>query len=144
MKNQTLLCFDFGKKRIGTAVGQTITATATALETIKVRQGKPDWNRIADLIDEWHPDKLIIGKPLTLDGDRQEMTDLAERFSRQMESRFELPIEMMEEQLTSYEARRHLKSTRNLDPVAARLILESWLNEFVDIEHRQNGNNKEN
>ena len=144
MNNQTLLCFDFGKKRIGAAVGQTITATATALETIKVNQGKPDWDRITELVNEWQPDKVIIGKPLTLNGERQEMTDLAERFSRQIKNRYKLPIEMMEEQLTSYEARRHLKSTRNLDPVAAKLILESWLNEFLDSRHRQNAINKEN
>lgn len=129
MKNQTLLCFDYGKKRIGSAVGQTITATATALETIKVTAGKPDWDNIRRLIDEWHPDKLIVGHPFTLEGERQDMTDAAERFSRQLEGRFKLGVEMVEEQLSSFEARRELKSTRNLDPVAARLILETWLSE---------------
>ena len=144
MNNQTLLCFDYGKKRIGTAVGQTITATATALETIKVINNKPDWDRISHLINEWHPDKLIVGHPLTLEGERQEMTDVAEHFGRQLKNRYGLPVEMMEEQLTSYEARRHLKSTRELDPVAAKLILESWLNEFLDSKHRQTAVNKEN
>jgi putative pre-16S rRNA nuclease len=129
VSNQTLLCFDCGKKRIGTAVGQTVTATATELEIIKSINNKPDWDSITRLIKEWNPDRLIVGKPLQLDGSRQEMTDVAERFSRQLEGRYHIPVEMIEEQLTSYEARRELKSTYDLDAVAARLILETWLSE---------------
>ncbi len=127
--NITLLCFDCGKKRIGAAVGQTITATASELEIIKSINGKPDWESISRLIKEWSPDRLVVGKPLQLDGSRQEMTDIAERFSRQLEGRYHLPVDLIEEQLSSYEARRELKSTRELDAVAARLILETWLSE---------------
>jgi len=144
VNNQTLLCFDYGEKRIGTAVGQTITATATALETVKVINTKPDWENIKRLISEWSPDKLIIGHPFTLDGARQKMTGAAERFSRQLEGRFKIPVELIEEQLSSYEARRELKSTRKLDPVAARIILETWLRENIDNNHRQIADNKEN
>ncbi len=131
MNNQTLLCFDCGKKRIGTAVGQTVTATASELEIIKTINNKPNWESISRLIKEWSPDRLIVGKPLQLDGSRQEMTDIAERFSRQLEGRYKIPVEMMEEQLSSYEARRELKSTRDLDAVAARLILETWFSENI-------------
>jgi len=143
VKNQTLLCFDYGKKRIGLAVGQTITATATALEIIKVVNKKPNWEKIEHLIEEWRPDKLIVGHPFTLDGERQEMTDAAEKFGRQLEGRFKLPVELIEEQLSSYEARRELKSTRDLDAVAARLILETWLRENIDQNHRQTEVNRE-
>jgi len=143
VKNQTLLCFDYGKKRIGSAVGQTITATATALEIIKVVNKKPNWENIEHLIEEWRPDKLIVGHPFTLDGERQEMTDAAEKFGRQLEGRFKLPVELIEEQLSSYEARRELKSTRDLDAVAARLILETWLSENIDQNHRQTEVNRE-
>lgn len=129
MSNQTLLSFDCGKKRIGVAVGQTITATATELEIIKCINDKPNWDDISRLIKEWSPTRLIVGKPLQLDGSRQEMTDIAERFSRQLEGRYHLPVDLIEEQLSSYEARRELKSTRELDAVAARLILETWLRE---------------
>lgn len=129
MSNQTLLCFDFGIKRIGTAVGQTITSTATALEIINAINNKPDWNSITRLINEWGPDLLIVGKPYQLDGSRQEMTDIAERFSRQLQGRYQIKVEMIEEQLSSFEARRELKSTYELDAVAARLILETWLSE---------------
>jgi putative pre-16S rRNA nuclease len=130
--NQTLLSFDCGKKRIGAAVGQTVTATATELEIIKTVNNKPDWDVISRLIKEWSPNRLIVGKPLQLDGARQEMTEIAERFSRQLEGRYHLPVEMIEEQLSSYEARRELKSTYDLDAVAARLILETWLSENID------------
>ncbi len=143
MNNQTLLCFDYGEKRIGSAVGQTITATATALEIIKVVNRKPNWIKIEHLIKEWQPNKLIVGHPFTLEGDRQEMTDAAEKFGRQLEGRFNLPVELIEEQLSSYEARRELKSTRDLDAVAARLILETWLSENIEQNHRQTEVNRE-
>ena len=144
MSEQTLLCFDFGQKRIGAAVGQTITASATALEIIKVNNNKPDWDAISRLVEEWKPGRIIVGHPFQLDGTRQEMTDAAERFSRQLDGRYHLPVELIQEQLSSYEARRELKSSRNLDAVAAKLILESWLNENTKIQHRQTANNQEN
>ncbi len=143
MINQTLLCFDYGKKRIGLAVGQTITGTATALEIIKVINNKPDWVTIQKFIDEWNPDKLIVGHPYTLDDERQEMTGAAEKFSRQLHGRFNLPVELMAEQLSSFAARRELKPTRDLDAVAARLILETWLYENIDQNHRQIETNSE-
>ena len=143
MKNQILLCFDYGKKRIGLAVGQTITGTATALEIINVINTKPDWLAIERFIKEWNPSRLIIGHPYTLEGERQEMTDAAEKFSRQLHGRFNLPVELVEEQLSSFEARRELKSTRELDAVAARLILETWLNENIKQNHRQTEVNRE-
>ena len=143
MKNQTLLCFDYGKKRIGSAIGQTVTATATALQIIKVVNRKPNWEKIEYLIEEWRPDKLIVGHPLTLEGGRQKMTDAAEKFGRQLNGRFKLPVEFIEEQLSSYEARRELKSTYDLDSVAARLILETWLRDNILENHRQNDINRE-
>ena len=112
MNNKTLLCFDYGEKRIGVAVGQTVTSTATALETIIVRNKKPDWGAIGKLISEWKPDKFVVGHPFTLDGARQKMTELAEKFSRQLQHRYNTPVDLVNEQLSSYEARRELKSTR--------------------------------
>lgn len=137
MKPQTLLCFDYGTKRIGTAVGQTLTATATALKTIHTYQNKPNWKEIRCLIDEWSPDKLIVGHPLTLGGERQEMTSAAERFGRQLQGRFQIAVEMMAEQLSSFVARQELKSSYNVDPTAARLILESWLQEHCQMDRQQ-------
>ena len=143
MYNKTLLCFDYGEKRIGVAVGQTVTSTATALQTVLVINKKPDWEAIKILIDEWKPDKFIVGHPFTLHGTRQKMTDAAERFSRQLKHRFKLPVDLIDEQLSSYEAQHELKSTRNLDPTSAKLILETWFRENTNFEHRQINNNKE-
>jgi putative Holliday junction resolvase len=80
---------------------------------------------------------------LTLEGGRQKMTDAAEKFGRQLNGRFKLPVEFIEEQLSSYEARRELKSTYDLDSVAARLILETWLRDNILENHRQNDINRE-
>ena len=132
MNNQTLLCFDYGEKRIGVAVGQTVTSSATALQTIPVVNKKPDWEKIRILVSEWAPDKFIVGHPFTLEGERQKMTDAAEHFSRQLEHRFKLSVDLINEQLSSYEARRELKSTYGLDPTSARLILETWFRENTE------------
>ena len=76
-------------------------------------------------------------------GTRQKMTDAAERFSRQLKHRFKLPVDLIDERLSSYEAQHELKSTRNLDPTSAKLILETWFRENTNFEHRQINNNKE-
>ncbi len=70
----TLLCFDFGTKRIGVAVGQSITKTANPLKTVKNSNNKPDWNDIEQLIKEWQPDALVVGIPLNMMDEVQEMT----------------------------------------------------------------------
>ena len=84
-----------------------------------------------------------MGHPFTLEGTRQKMTDAAERFGRQLEHRFKIPVDLIDERLSSYEARRELKSTRKLDPVSARIILETWFRENKDIRYRQIDSNKE-
>ncbi len=127
MNNKVFLCFDHGQKRIGVAVGQSLTATATPLETIDCNHGRPDWDRITRLIEQWHPGELVVGKPLTMEGERQQATDAAERFARQLHHRYRLPLHFADERLSSYEAKQRLQDTYNLDPVAAQLILESWL-----------------
>ncbi|MBM2829886.1 MAG: Holliday junction resolvase [Gammaproteobacteria bacterium] len=144
MKIKTLLCFDFGEKRIGVAVGQTITGTATPLETISVHQNKPDWGKIKHLIDDWQPDALIVGTPLNMDGTTQRVTQIAEKFARQLEGRFHLPVFGMDERLSTYEASQRTNNSTALDPVAAQVILESWLAENSDkISSVSNGINKE-
>ena len=133
MQSETLLCFDYGERHIGVAVGQTITATATPLEIIGPRNNKPDWNRISALIEQWQPNALVVGIPVMLDDSRQAMTDAAERFARQLEGRYQLPVHHADERLSSYEARRRIKDVKNLDAVAAQIILEGWLHEYSKI-----------
>ena len=129
--NQVLLGFDFGKKRIGVATGQTITQSANPLITLSAKQGAPDWEAIETLIQEWKPNALVVGIPYHMDGSEQPMTLAAERFCRQLEGRFNLPVHHADERLSSVQAESLLKeqgdSSSKIDAVAAQVILESWL-----------------
>jgi putative holliday junction resolvase len=129
----TLLGFDFGTRKIGVAVGQTLTGTATPLETLRLVKYKPDWERIARLIEEWQPEALVVGLPLDVDDSETDATEPALRFSRQLEGRFGLKVHLADERFTSFEARDRLghkaKRLEEYDAVAAKLILETWLNE---------------
>lgn len=123
----TLLCFDYGRKRIGIAVGQTLTGTASPLETVAVNKSIPDWDSISRIIRQWNPRALVVGCPLNMDSTHQSMTHAAVRFMNQLRHRFHLPVYQADERLSSYEAKSRLKSTQNIDAVAAQAILETWL-----------------
>ncbi|MES9831982.1 MAG: Holliday junction resolvase RuvX [Candidatus Thiodiazotropha sp. L084R] len=128
----TLLGFDFGTRKIGVAVGQGLTGTATPLETLELVNHKPDWERIKQLIDEWQPQALVVGLPLDVDDSETDATQPALRFSRQLEGRFHLTVHLADERFTSFEARDRLghraKRLEDYDAVAAKLILETWFN----------------
>ena len=127
---QTLLGFDFGIKRIGIAVGQSITGTATALCTINTRHGKPDWDRISGLIEHWRPEALVVGLPLHDDGSDSNLSKAARRFAQQLEKRYRLPVHPMDERLSSHAAKQFMRqstSKQEVDAVAAMIILQNWL-----------------
>lgn len=128
----TLLGFDFGTKRIGVASGQTLTGTATALLTLACVRKKPDWDHIAQLIEEWHPDALVVGHPYEMTNREAEAAEPAKRFARQLEGRFGLRVHLIDERLTSREAWTRLgkeahRNRDHVDAMAAKLILETWL-----------------
>jgi len=133
MASGTLLGFDFGPRKIGVAVGQEVTATAAPLTTLRCRDDKPDWPRIEALIKEWHPDAAVVGLPFNMDDTETEIAPLARRFARQIHGRFGLPVHLVDERLTTIEARRLLgpkATTREaVDAMAAKLLLETWLSE---------------
>ena len=125
-----MLGFDYGKQRIGIAVGQSITKTATALCTTNSRNGKPDWDRISDLVDHWQPDALVVGLPLHDDGSDSDISKAVRKFIRQLDQHFGLPIHTMDERLSSHAAKQHIKnsaSKQGVDAVAAMIILQDWL-----------------
>lgn len=136
---RTLLGFDYGIRRIGIAVGQEVTRTVTPLITLSSKTGKPDWDAIGELISEWQPDLLIVGLPLQMDGSEQELTQRARRFGNQLKGRYNLPVEMVDERLTSYEAEQLLRQRsysgaghidqQQIDQLAAQLILQSWFDQ---------------
>lgn len=132
---QIALGFDFGRLRIGVAVGDAITGSARPLCVLPTRQQRPDWDAIARLIAEWRPDLLVVGVPRHADETANVVTEAALRFSRQLQGRFHLPVATIDERLSSWEAGQHLsKSGRRrgnaspLDAQAAAVILESWFN----------------
>ena len=133
--SQTLLGFDYGTKRIGVAVGQDISRSVKPLTTLPSQNDKPDWDAISKLIAEWQPDRLVVGLPLHLDGSVQPLTQKAQRFGNQLKGRYNLPVEMVDERLTSHEAEAELAkrggkmAKADIDALAAALILQSWLDQ---------------
>lgn len=140
-----LLCFDYGTRRIGVAVGQPLTGTASPLAAIAAHDGVPEWDAIQRLIEEWRPAAIVAGIPYNMDGSRQEMTDRAERFARQLHGRFHLPVHAVDERLSSHEAEDRLRTARRegrrgriakpeIDSAAACVQLETWLDSQGDHE----------
>lgn len=132
--SQTIIAFDFGEKSIGCAVGQSITGTAQALPAFKAQDGIPNWEAIGTLLKEWQPDLLVVGLPLNMDGTEQPLTQRAKKFANRLNGRFNLPVELHDERLTTVEARaeifarggfKALKKDK-VDSISACLILESW------------------
>ena len=141
---QKLLGFDFGVKKTGVAVGQSLTDTATPLTTLRSVNNRPDWNAISALIRAWRPSALVVGIPYNIDGADTDCTAAAQRFKRQLENRYELPVHAVDERLSSLAAERMIRAHANdsghprltrkkrlarIDQVAAKLILETWLTE---------------
>ena len=133
----TLLGFDFGLRRIGVAVGQTATRTASALCTVS-HSARPDWQAISKLLEEWRPAGLVIGLPLDAGGHETQMSQAARQFAAMLGQRFQKPVYFMDERLSSVQAqsqfaearsagRARRKDARRLDAVAAKIILENWL-----------------
>ena len=133
----TALAFDFGTVRIGVAYGQSLTGTARPLPVLPARDGIPDWDRLAALVDEWKPDVFVVGMPYNMDDSDSELLLRARKFANRLHGRLHRPCYGMDERLTSFEARGQLmrEETRgDLDSVAARLILEGW---FAALEERR-------
>lgn len=134
---EAVLAFDYGLRRVGVAVGQAVTGTATALEVIPHRESGFDWERLDQLIDQWQPAALVVGIPVEEDGSEQAMTRHARRFAGQLSERTRLPTHHADERYTSLEADEQFRTMRRAgaakrkgaarqDAQAARLILERW------------------
>jgi len=123
---QTLLAFDFGLKRTGTAVGNTLTRTARPLGTIAA-EGDARFAAIAALLAEWQPDALVVGVPFHPDGAEHENTRRARRFARQLHGRFGLAVHEVDERWSTTEALA--AGARDADAAAAALLLEQWFRE---------------
>lgn len=139
----TILAFDFGQRRIGVAVGQGITGSASAVGTIANGERGPDWAALEALLADWRPDRLVVGLPLRVDGSESRLTRTVRDFCAAL-GRFGLPVETVDERYSSLEAEQRLKSARRdgrrgrvtreaVDATAAALIAERWLGDAAEV-----------
>lgn len=140
MSFETILGFDVGSKRIGVAVGQTLTATASPVTILSAQNFKPDWQQVEALLAEWKPSAVVMGLPTHADESENRVATAVAKLARRLEQEFKLPVHFVDELLSSVEAqeqidksrpRRSRSKKRNqpIDDVAAQVILQSWFNE---------------
>lgn len=130
-----LLAFDYGLKHIGVASGQTLTGNATPQAPLRARDGTPDWTEIERLLNEWRPEKVLVGLPLNMDGTESELSARARKFGNRLHGRFGVTVEMVDERLSSFEAKGEVMARGGsrdfgknpIDSIAARIIVETYL-----------------
>ena len=122
-----ILAIDFGLKKVGLAIGNTLTKTSMPISTIFYKSKQELFNLLEKHVIEWKPEFIIIGNPLNMDQTESEMSKLAEKFSTQFSKKFNLAVKLVDERLSSFEAKEFAKDD-NLDAMAAKLILDSWMN----------------
>jgi putative Holliday junction resolvase len=141
---RVFLGFDYGGKFIGVAVGSTHSGLAQPLDTVRVNANKaPDWEHIARLVAQWRPQALVVGLPLNMDGSEQSVTRAARAFGECLRERYNLPVHMVDERLTTRAAKDVLyaagvagtRHKRRLDKVAAQTILQAFLDDHQDNAH---------
>jgi len=139
-KHQTVIAFDYGLRQIGVAHGQTLTCSAEGISILKASDGVPNWDQTEALLQEWKPNLLLVGLPLNMDGSESELSRLARKFARRLQGRFNLEVLMVDERLTSQDAKSTLREAGSerqsgridltkIDHLAAALILQSWLDQ---------------
>ncbi|MBP0593910.1 Holliday junction resolvase RuvX [Paraburkholderia sp. LEh10] len=135
----TVLAFDYGEKRIGVAVGNSLTRSARPLVVLQNRNREYRFEVVGKLIDEWKPDALVVGLPMHPDGTPHERTQLAKRFGNQLNGRFNLPVSWVDERYSSVEAEagirsggRRARQAGMLDAEAACIILQQYLDGLSD------------
>jgi putative Holliday junction resolvase len=138
--HQTILAFDYGLKQMGVATGQTLTGSARGLCILKAHDGIPNWDEVSKLLNEWTPDLVLVGLPLNMDASESELSRLARKFARRLQGRFNANVLMVDERLTSQDAKALIREENNegkkgrtdltkIDHLAAALILQSWLDQ---------------
>ena len=144
--NRPLMAFDFGEARLGVAVGYEKTGMVHPLVTLQVRNDQPDWAQVEKLLDEWKPAALIVGLPLNMDGSDNPMTLKARKFGNRLNGRYNLPIHMVDERLTTRIASEALAETgltsrkqkAVIDQLAAQHILQTYLSQLQRTSETDN------
>lgn len=125
----TVMAFDYGTRRVGVAVGNSVTQVGQALKTIAALNADVLFQNIELLVKEWQPDQLVVGRPMHPDGAEHEMTAKASRFGNQLHGRLKLPVNWVDERYTSAILENDPKMRDNLDAHSAVLILEQYFAE---------------
>jgi putative holliday junction resolvase len=134
---QSYFGIDYGTRKIGVSVGQTLTRTAMGIAVIAVRSGDPDWPALDQLVQRWKPNAFIVGMPYNMDGSESDMTTRAKRFADTLTERYQLPWYGIDERLSTRAAReitrenserigKRYNDRAKVDAMAAQLVLESW------------------
>jgi putative Holliday junction resolvase len=141
MSHGTVLGFDFGTRRIGVAVGQTLTGSARPLTTLRSSNAQADWAAIGLLIKEWQPAHLVVGLPVNMDGSEHELAATVRAYAEELHTRYALPVHLIDERLSSHEAQKiavgmggrgapsSQAAKEAVDRIAAQVILETWLSQ---------------
>ncbi len=137
-KAATIIAFDFGTRRTGVAVGNSITHTASALTTLSGTNMKQQWQEIDKIMQEWQPQQLLLGLPKQVQAPTEELLAQINSFKNKLNNRYDLPVEFVDESYSSVAAGERLKNLRQqgrnkkinkeeIDAQAAVIILERWL-----------------
>jgi len=126
---QTVMAFDYGTRRVGVAVGNSVTRIGQALKTIVAPNADGLFQEIGSLVNEWQPDLLVVGRPLHPDGATHEMTERATRFGNQLKGRLNLPVIWVDERYSSAILEGNVQMQDNLDAHSAAVILEQYFAE---------------
>ncbi len=140
---QTIMAFDFGEKRVGVAVGNTLLARAEALTTIEAEGNAPRLAAVRHLVKEWQPARFVVGEPSHADGRPHELAHLVHKFGNRLREQFRLPVDYINEYLSSSEAEAQLKAEgvniraqkAKVDAVAAQVILQAWFDQHSGTPH---------
>jgi putative Holliday junction resolvase len=136
----TVLAFDYGTRRVGVAVGNTLVRAAHALATIDDERTDARFDAIAALVNDWRPGLLVVGLPVHADGAEHPLTERARRFARQLEGRFRVPVSLVDERFTTEEAKARMASEggggrrhrASRDAYAAQVILQAYFDSGSD------------
>lgn len=139
MSSGTFLGFDYGKRHTGVAVGSRHSRLAEPLTLLAAHGQEPDWHGITRLINEWQPEALIVGLPLNMDGSANPITRAARAFGEALKARYNLPVHMVDERLSTRTATDALldagiplkQHKKRIDMLAAQTILQAFLNEHA-------------
>ena len=128
-----VMAVDYGLRNIGIAIGQNITKSASTFYSIKAKEGKPDWIKLDSIVEEWQPSLFIVGDPFNMDGTKSDLQKRVSKFSSELNKRYDVRVHMMDERLTTKEAKERIKNefngikgSSNKHSISAQIILEDW------------------